>query len=90
MIAVLASTVLCQISGEGLELPKAWACETVMGGLIQVAIEQVPDTNGIEDFGGSIVSALRLLSAETGVADPASRAFLELSTALVRWQAREK
>lgn len=67
-----------------------WACSSVIGGLPQVVIEREPDTEGIEGFGGSIVSALRLLVAEAGVVDPASRTFLELSTALALWQAREK
>ena len=52
-------------------------------------IEQEPDTEGVEGFGGSTVSALRLLVAEASVVDPASGAFLELSTALGRWQERE-
>ena len=67
----------------------AWACSAVLGGVPQVVIEQESDTEGIEGFGGSIVSALRLLVPEAGVVDPASAAFNELRAALVRWQARE-
>ena len=66
-----------------------WACASVIGGAPQVVIEQEPDTKGIEGFGGSIVSALRLLVPEAGVVDPASGAFRELSAALKQWQARE-
>jgi hypothetical protein len=67
----------------------AWACSGVLGGLPPVVNEQGREVEGIDDFQGTIVSALRLLVAEAGVVDPASGAFLELSTALALWQARE-
>ena len=68
----------------------AWACASVLGGLPQVVIGQEQETEGIEGFGGSIVSALRLLVAEAGVVDPASGGFRELHAALARWQERER
>jgi hypothetical protein len=52
-------------------------------------IEQEPDTECIEGFRGPIASALCPLLAEAAVVDPASEAFLALSTALAQWQARE-
>jgi hypothetical protein len=66
-----------------------WACASVLRGVTSVFIEQEPEMENIEGFRGSVVSALRLLVAEAGVVDPASKTFLELSTALGRWQARE-
>ena len=63
----------------------AWACSGVLGGLPPVVIKQGRKVEGIDDFQGTIVSALRLLVAEAGVVDPASGAFRELSTALARW-----
>ena len=66
-----------------------WACSGVLGGLPPVVIKQGRKVEGIEDFQGTIVSALRLLVAEAGVVDPASGAFRELSAALKQWQARE-
>jgi hypothetical protein len=41
----------------------AGARSGVLGGLPQVVFEQEPDTEGIEGFGGQIVSAPRLLVA---------------------------
>lgn len=67
----------------------AWACSGVLGGLPLVVIEQGCEVEGMGDFQGTIVSALRLLVAEAGVVDPASGAFRELRAALARWQARE-
>ena len=67
----------------------AWACSGVLGGLPPVVIEQGREVEGINDFQGTIVSALRLLVAEAGMVDPASAAFRELHAALVRWQERE-
>jgi hypothetical protein len=68
----------------------AWACSPVISGLPSVVIEQELEIESIEGFGGSVVSALRLLVAEAGVVDPASEAFRELRAALGRWQAKER
>ena len=64
------------------------SADTVTGRASNV-IEQEPKMESIEGFGGSIVSALRLLVPEAGVVDPGSGAFRELSTALRQSQAKE-